>query len=215
MVGRASAGKPTSVYVFVEGGGNSRDEQTEIRRGFALLFAKLLGGRAKPTVIPSGGRNQTFKEWERALRTHPDTLSLLLVDSEGPIPDGVDPWDYASKRTGDAHWKKPASMDDDRLFFMVQTMEAWFIADRHALVAYYGSKDFQSNALPSRSDVENIPKQELEKAITHASRNTTKGAYKKSHGFAIIGQLDPAKVRAGSPHAARFFDKLIALCPNR
>jgi hypothetical protein len=215
MVDRAIAGKPTAIQVFVEGGGNSRDEQTEIRRGFATLFSKLLGVRAKPKVVCSGSRNQAFKEWERAIKTHPETLSLLLVDSEGPILPGVDPWDHVSKRAGDTHWQKPPHIDDDCLFFMVQTMEAWFMADKQALVSFYGTKHFQVTALPDRPNVENIPKQELEKTLAHASRDTTKGAYEKSHGFAIVGLLDPTKVRAASPHAARFFDKLLAVCPMR
>ena len=189
--------------------------QTAIRRGFATLFDKLLGGRAKPSVIASGGRDQAFRAWERALRTDPDVHSLLLVDSEGPIPPGVGPWNHVTKRAGDTHWQKPTNLDDDRLFFMVQTMEAWFIADKQALVSFYGSKHFQETALPDRSDVENIPKHDLEKILEHASRNTTKGAYRKSHGFALIGLLDPAKVRAASSHAAQFFDKLLAVCPAR
>ncbi len=69
--------------------------------------------------------------------------------------------------------------------------------------------------VPNRLDVENISKQELENTLAHASRDTTKGAYDKSHGFALIGLLDPAKVRAASPRAAQFFDKLLAVCPAR
>jgi len=215
MVVRAQPAKSPDVWVFVEGGGNSRDEQSAIKYGFANLMAKVLVGRARPTVIPSGGRDQTYRAWERALRTTPDKLSLLLVDSEGPVSHSDDPWRHVSTRGGDAHWKKPESVHDDRLFFMVQTMEAWFIADRQAFIAYYGSKDFQLGALPSRSDVENIAKKELATALEHASRHTTKGAYRKSHGFALIGIIDPAKIRAASPHATRFFDKLLAVCPER
>jgi hypothetical protein len=215
MVGRANITKPIPVWVFVEGGGNSNNEQKAIREGFAELFKNALVGRAKPSVIASGGRDQAFRAWERALRTDPAVLSLLLVDSEGPIPHGIDPWEHVSKRVGDTHWQKPPHIDDDRLFFMVQTMEAWFMADKQALISFYGTKHFQVTALPDRPDVENIPKQEVEKTLAHASRDTTKGAYEKSHGFALIALLDPAKVRAASPHAARFFDKLLAVCPMR
>jgi len=40
----------------------------------------------------------------------------------------------------------------------------------------------------------------------------TKGRYTKSHGFWLIGLVDPAKVRAIGPHAERFFDTLAACC---
>ncbi len=215
MVARTNRSNSPEVWIFVEGGGNSRDEQSAIKFGFAKLVAKVLGNRAKPTIIPSGGRDQAYRAWERALRTNPDKYSLLLVDSEAPILEGMDPWEHVSKRVSDTHWSKPGNIDDERLFFMVQTMEAWFIADKQALVSFYGSRDFQASALPDRKDVENIPKKEIEQAIARASRNSRKGSYKKSHGFEIIGLVDAVKVRNASPHAARFFDKLLLVCPVR
>jgi len=214
MVNKASANRARAVWIFIEGGGNSRDEQGEIRKGFATLLGRALAGRQRPTVIPSGGRDQTFRAWQRALRTDPDKLSVLLVDSEGPIPEGALPWAWLKSRTGDTHWTKPAGTSDDQLHLMVQAMEAWFFADPEALARYY-DKGFQASALPARKDVENILKQDLEKTLEHASRSTKKGAYKKSHGFALIGQIDPVKIRAASPHAARFFDHLLAVCPVR
>nr|WP_240807940.1 DUF4276 family protein [Polyangium spumosum] len=213
-----SRGKTTpsapEVWIFVEGGGSTREVQAALRLGFSNLFTKALGTRRKPSVIVSGGRDQAFKEWQRALKTNPEKLSLLLVDSEGPVPEGAAPWACLQARTGDTHWSKPQGTTDDQLHLMVQAMEAWFFADRDALLRFYG-KDFQPGALPARQDVENIPKPELAKALAHASRDTTKGSYTKHHGFALIGQIDPAKLRAASPWAARFFDHLLALCPAR
>ena len=40
---------------------------------------------------------------------------------------------------------------------MVQCMEAWFLADKDSLAAYYGN-NFKQNALPARPDIENIAK---------------------------------------------------------
>ncbi|MDI3285346.1 DUF4276 family protein [Polyangium sp. 15x6] len=214
MVSRTKATPSSAVWIFVEGGGPTRDEQAALRHGFSDLFAKVLGTRKKPSVIACGARGQAFREWQCALESHPHVLCLLLVDSEGPVAKGVDFWAYIQNRAGDAHWKKPAGVSDEQLHFMVQVMEAWFIADPAALARYYGTS-FQPNALPARPDVENIPKQELAKSLAHASRNTTKGSYMKHHGFALIGLIDPAKVRAASPWAARFFDHLLAICPAR
>lgn len=211
---KPSSALPRSVRVYVEGGGSSEREQKQLREGFAQLFAKALGARSKPTVVACGGRDQTYKDFLRALDRHPDALCLLLVDSEGPVIKDVAPWAHVQGRVGDTHWTKPARASDEHLHFMVQAMEAWFFADPEALAQFYG-KGFQASALPERKDVEKIPKHDLARSLEHASRNTLKGRYSKSHGFTLIGLIDPAKVRAVSPYAARFVDHLLAVCPLR
>jgi hypothetical protein len=201
MVSRSKTRTPL-VWVFVEGGGTHRAQQTWLRQGFAKLFEKVLGARPKPTVIACGSREEAFKEWQQEVLSSPDKVCLLLVDSEAPV------------KPGDG-WVKPEGATDDQLHFMVQAMEAWFFADPEALERYYGSNAFQPSALPARKDVENISKQDLERTLKHATRDTKKGTYDKSHGFALIGLVDPAKIRAASPQAARFFDELLAACPSR
>lgn len=214
MVSPKNSPPPAEIWLFVEGGGNTREHQTAIRRGLSTLFGKVLDKRAKPSVIPSGGRAQTFKAWERALRTNPEKISILLIDSEMPIAPDADPWSSLQTRPGDTHWARPTGIASERIFLMVQTMEAWFFADKEALVTYYG-KNFDKLSLTQRADIENIPKDSLEKELKHASRNTTKGVYKKSHGFEIIGLVAPVKIRAASPRAAAFFDYIETVCPSR
>lgn len=211
MVGRAESAPFSAVWVFVEGGGSSRDEQAEIRKSFSRLFEKALGRRSKPRVIACGGRNQAFKDWKIALKSEPRTCCLLLVDSEGPVSHGVGPWEHVRARKGDG-WEKPDGATDEQLHFMVQTMEAWLIADPEALEAHYG-RGFRKDALPARKDVEAIPKVQLCDALERATRDTkTKGRYDKSHGFTLIGLVDPARLRAAAPHAVRFFDALLSAC---
>lgn len=89
---------------------------------------------------------------------------------------------------------------------MVQAMEAWFLADRAALMAYYG-QGFRINALPGdERHVEAVQKGDLEPSLVKASHSTrTKGDYDKTtHAFALLLEIDPAKVEQGSPHAAAF-----------
>jgi hypothetical protein len=96
---------------------------------------------------------------------------------------------------------------------MVQAMEAWFLADRETLVAFYDG-GFLANSLPgSPTNVESVLKDDLETRLKHASAPTeTKGEYQKvKHGFALLALIDPVKVETGSPHAKRFHDFLRGL----
>jgi hypothetical protein len=91
-------------------------------------------------------------------------------------------------------------------FLMVQAMEAWFLADREVLAAFYGD-GFLANSLPgSPREIESVPKGDLEPALKHASGPTkTKGPYQKvKHGFALLALINPSKVENASPHAASF-----------
>ena len=88
-------------------------------------------------------------------------------------------------------------------------MEAWFLADRDTLAAFFGA-GFNENALPGRSDVENVSKDDLLRGIENATRRCTpKGRYGKGrHSFQILEQLNPDKVTTASPYAKRLVDTL-------
>jgi len=200
---------PTEVRVYVEGGGNSHREQRELREGFGKLFARVLGAGCKVSAKPSGGRAQAFKDFKRALKSHPDAHCILLVDSEDVVHDGLGPWDHVRSSKQDK-WDRPEGVRDDQLHFMVQAMEAWLIADPDTLEKYYG-QGFKKDALPGRRNIENVSKEQLGEALKRATRDTkTKGRYDKCHGFLLIGLVEPEKVRESSPYAARFFDALRA-----
>lgn len=197
-----------AVRVYVEGGGASRRAQEPLREGFSKLFEKVLGGRARPKVIACGSRKEAFDDFKRALKSHPDALCILLVDSEEPVKSGASTWDHVSRREGD-QWTRPDGVRDEQLHLMVQAMEAWLVADAEALAAYY-KQGFRKDALPRQQNVELVAKKDLYEALARATRDAkTKGKYAKSHGFELIGLVDPSKVRAASAHAARFFDTLV------
>ncbi len=85
---------------------------------------------------------------------------MLLVDSEGPVSQR-DPWEYIRLRIGDG-WERPPGASDDQLQLMVQTMEAWFFADRNELEEFYGH-DFRSSGL--------TPSREIERRVNIRSRS--------------------------------------------
>jgi hypothetical protein len=87
-------------------------------------------------------------------------------------------------------------------------MESWFLADVRTLSEYYG-QGFLINSFPGRPNIEEIPKRDVEQALDHATRLTQKGVYHKTrHGFELLANIDPAKVRAASGHAQRLFEVL-------
>jgi hypothetical protein len=69
-----------------------------------------------------------------AVRNNDDAVTMLLVDSEGPLAGSPcahlqarDGWDLTDASDGVVH-------------LMVEAMETWIIADPDALAAYYGQR---------------------------------------------------------------------------
>ena len=92
---------------------------------------------------------------------------------------------------------------------MVQVMESWFLADVDALESYYG-QGFRRQSLPANPNVEEVPKQDVERGLERAARETGKEGYRKGRdSFEILGRLDPVKVREASEHADRFVKALM------
>lgn len=162
-----------------------------------------------PRVAPCGGRRETYDDFRSALRAARDDESvLLLVDSEEPVAEGSDPWTHLGNRADD-RWSKPREAGEDSAQLMVQCMEAWFLADQDSLAGFFGA-GFHRGALPARSDVENVPKRDVETGLKMATRQCGgKRAYHKGrHSFTILAALDPGKVTAASRHARRLVDTL-------
>ena len=126
--------------------------------------------------------------------------------SESPVSDSHSAWSHLRGRD---QWPQPEGATDENAHLMVQCMEAWFLADRDTLSQFFGI-GFNENALPPRSDVESVPKDDLLRGIENATRRCTpKGRYEKGrHSFQILERLDPEKVAASSPYAKRLIDTL-------
>ena len=93
---------------------------------------------------------------------------------------------------------------------MVQTVEAWLVADPEALVDYYG-KGFHRNALPKRDDVEAVPKDQLFQSLNRATAKTQKGQYAKiRHCADLLALLNPDRVRKRARHCDLLFTTLEA-----
>lgn len=198
-----------SVRLYVEGGGDhNKALQTQCRKGFSEFIRNAGFDKRMPRIVACGGRRQAYDSFRTANEGSAAGMTpLLLVDSEAPVTSG-DPWDHVKNRSGDS-WDRPRNSSDDQLHFMVQTMEAWFYADKDTLRSYFG-QEFRLTALSQRDDIENIPRADVISGLVSATRPCeSKGEYSKGqHSFQILELLDPSKVRAASPYADRLLNVL-------
>ncbi|EQC1013419.1 DUF4276 family protein [Pseudomonas aeruginosa] len=209
------------VKLYVEGGGDAAALKTACREGFAKFLGKAgLAGRM-PRVVACGSRSDAYDSFRTAIRS--GEAAMLLVDSEAPVAGPAQqgdaakqedrgrwlPWLHLQQRQGDG-WEKPDGSEDLQCHLMVQCMEAWLLADRETLMAFFG-QGFKDNALPAATNrIESVGKQQLYDGLAKATRDCkTKGAYGKGeHSFKLLALVDPAKVMEASPWARRFVEAL-------
>jgi len=197
-----------SITLYVEGGAKGA-LATECRRGFAQFLEKAGLKGKMPRVVACGPRNTAYHDFCIAKKLGKN--AILLVDSEAPVADQPEPWNHVKNREGDG-WEKPIGTNDDELHFMVECMEAWFMADKAVLADYFGS-GFNENDLPKQRNIEKISKKDLYSALSKASKKSRKGEYGKGkHSFQILGRICPDKVKGASPYADRFIKKMKEVC---
>lgn len=197
------------VTIYVEGGGDRKDLKIKCRKGFRSFFSKAGLSGQMPRVVACGGRGDTLQRFRIALQcAGANEMPLLLVDSEASVSPDISAWEHLTSRDG---WTRPANAGDDQAHLMVQCMEAWFLADRSQLERFFGP-GFRRNALANRTDIENIPKNDVLSQLERASRDSRKGGYHKGrHSFDLLTQIDPNQVIQCSPHARRLIDTLHSL----
>ena len=194
------------IRIYVEGGGEGKESKALIRQGLSEflqeLVLKVRRKRIRWQIIACGPRTAAVDNFRTALRSHPDAFNVLLVDSEDPVNDPP------RKHLEDSdHWSLP-EIDDKHYHLMVQTMEAWLIADIDALTIFYG-QGFNANPIPGNPNVELVDKNQLLLSLKDATRNTSKGEYHKiRHGPKLLGMLDAPKVVRASAHCRRLFTVL-------
>lgn len=198
------------ISIYVEGGAKGSLE-IRCRKGFREFFEKAGFQGRMPNIHPCGSRNEAFKDFERAIsRAKPDEFIVLLVDSESPIqtsPDKV--WDHVKTRQGD-QWHKPPNATAEHLHLMVECMEAWFLADKTCLSAYFG-QGFKAEKLPQGANIEKITKATIYDGLKRATENCkTKAVYGKgAHSFDLLGRIEPNKVKEASDYAKRLIETLL------
>ena len=147
-------------------------------------------------LIAGGGGDQAIEDFRIALRKHPDAVNLLLIDSEGPFRDRLFEERCQSQRIGFQH--------KDRVFWMVQCMEAWFLADLAALREVFGTS-LRETALRGNPNVEEIRKYD----VLERMKSATEGRYHKTrHAPELLRRINPGRVKDASAQCRRIFEAL-------
>jgi hypothetical protein len=189
----------TELRIYFEG-------HSSLRRGFHAFLREIVdlarSRRVRLELVAAKGDPGRFLA--KAQRAHPSAFNVALLDSEAP--EGTD---WARQRGVHGH---PA----ERVFWMVQLMEAWFLADPEKLEEYF-QEGFNRNALKGGGgNVERIPKRDVEQSLKASTKNAKKGEYHKTvHAPHILARIRPSKVREAAPHCERLFTGLSAVLDKR
>lgn len=191
-----------NVILVVEGGGSPRLD-VALRQAIDVFLAgakaKVRAARQHWDTLAGGGRDDAYDKFLDLSAKNPDSLVLLLVDSEGA--------------TNDSEWTKSIwstrSQREPKLFFMVQCMEAWIVADSPSLVQSYRGK-FKDGPLPKRPPEECSP-EELRRALGAATKDCGLGSYEKRHGPILLAKVRPEEVVKRCPSAKTFIEGLDTL----
>ncbi len=196
----------SEIRIYVEGGGSSNSTRSELRRGYhhflRELYEKARSNRIRCQTVVCGPRENAYKLFCYALSTYPDAFNVLLVDAETAVK--TNPWQHLEQHEG---WDRKGT-SEEQCHLMVQAMEAWFMADPHAVRQYFGN-GFYINRLPGTKNVENIPKADLEGYLHAAAKKTNKKGYSKIRdGAALLTKVRSEYVCQNAKHCKRLFDTI-------
>lgn len=202
-----------SVKIYVEGGGDSKEQHVRCREGFRKLIEKAGFRGRMPAIIAGGGRQSTYDSFKIAAAASAEaSYPMLLVDSEDPVqdedtvPDSAAVWIHLKSRD---NWDRPAGAKNDQAQLMVTCMETWIIADREALHTIFGAS-LRTNALLPQNDLEARTRQDVHNALEHATQDCGRDrAYRKeARSFQVLAQLNPETLNQHLPYFRRFITTL-------
>ncbi len=173
--------------LFVEGA-------DAVRVGLGPLLNQQLAGR-NPKIIPGGDRDSTIKRFLDEVRQprFQELKPLLLIDLDGP-----------EATAAIVLTDKKLSAHGTRTFWMIQEMEAWFLAQPNTVDAFF--KKPVSTKLPGTKPAEvSDPSDVLTKA-TKAAR--AEPYHKGSHPPDLLPRLDLPTLRRQFPDVERLLTVL-------
>lgn len=172
------------IYLFIEG---TRDTSNgDLREGFRKLFEQKVKG-IMPRISMGDGKKQTIDKF-----IHTDHAKLLCDLDNPPEHVEVDLHEYGL-------------MDHrDKVFFMIQEMEAWILSQPDVLNKFYGEEI--SRKIPKKQAALIT---EPDKKLQEFTKSTRKGKYHKvRHGSQLLQMLDAGQLYADFEDFKRLIDDL-------
>lgn len=196
----------SSVAIYMEGGGDSRDGKAALRQGMDVFLGSLKdAARARSwrwKLVCCGGREATFKAFRHASDMAGAALVVLLVDAEQAV--ATTPARHLHENDG---WDV-SGIPEHAVHLMTQTMETWIVADPDALSSYYGP-GFNPNPLPRADNLDGIAKPDVAAALQRATHATRKGGYQKiRHASDLLQRITPEVVKRRCPACKRLFESV-------
>jgi hypothetical protein len=92
-------------------------------------------------------------------------------------------------------------------------METWLVADRHALLEFFG-QHLQMSALPVTNNLESRSRETLLQTLEHATRNCDNAYLKGARSFELLAKVNPDTLMPLLPSFKRMVDTLNAGLPR-
>lgn len=180
------------VMILIEGaqakGGGSNASKRFARQAFITLLRKSGLRKSAFSLEVYGGRGEVWNEFRpRHRNSDGQQFVCMLIDSESRIGDIDRPWQHLKDME---NWDQPRETTEEQVLLMVTSMETWCAADRPTLRRFFG-QHLQESALPDLHDLESKTKEDVQSALSHATRNSPKPYQKGKRSFELIEQLNP------------------------
>lgn len=181
-------------------GGDRQNKSAPINNRYKRAFEQLFSTpyfRPKVTMCGSGSEvDAEFGKLVRRAITVGGEVVLALKDSDGKPLDKLR--EEVIDKLGN-EWRDSVDPENN-IHFMVQEIEAWFLADKNTVRAEYELVEDYSDARPE--SISN-PKEFLVRV--------SGGMYSEKFAPNLLGDLDRAVIAAKCPAFKRFADRLAAL----
>ncbi len=180
--------------LFIEGEPNSPNG--DLRQGFEKLLGKKIGNKM-PKINLGSRKSQTINKY--LTNQLGADVQLLLIDLDGP----------EAKKETDLK-DNNLSAHQEKVYYMVQEMEAWFLSQPDVLDAFFGPDDKGkkvSDKLVKRKPAE-IP--DPKRVLKNATKNTRKKEYHEiKHGVELLKRLDAQKLVDAFDDFKKLIEKLL------
>jgi|HubBroStandDraft_3_1064219.scaffolds.fasta_scaffold24203_3 hypothetical protein len=181
----------TELRIYFEG-------DARLKPGFRRFFGEIeqvaTTRRCRLNWIATNGT--PVDDYHSGLKANPNAWNVLLLDSDTPA-------DRAFAEM--CRTKGLESSHAGSVFWMVQIMESWFLADLAALRTYFCDR-FPEAAAKGNPKVEEIPKADVMSRLENAAG----GKYHKVRdGGKLLALIDSEKVRRAAPNCDRMFSAIL------